>query len=130
MKTINGMKIRDARSSIRVEIKLDDVKKNGVKQPSRCAAAKALCRAPGISEARVHISKTYVRPKGEKHWVRYDTPAQLRTEIIAFDRGGRFHPGEFELRKPRATHGWQQGSSRNQTRRGPKETRTYVIAEV
>lgn len=48
------------------------------------------------SRARVHISTTYLKVRGK--WFRYGTPLNLRDEIISFDRGGQFYPGEFRLK--------------------------------
>jgi hypothetical protein len=46
--------------------------------------------------ARVHVARTYLKI-GNK-WLRCITPESLRSEIVAFDRGGKFEPGEFELK--------------------------------
>lgn len=133
---IHGFPIRDAKSDLEVEISTSDVRKAGVKDPSSCAMAQAICRDHEYREARVHLSVTYARKAGQKEWLRFMTPCHLRTEIIAFDRGGKFQPGIFVLRKPTKVSGKQQGSATNQTapkhmrRRGPKETRQYVIAGV
>jgi hypothetical protein len=49
-----------------------------------------------VKEARVHLSRIYLRTN-DTNWVRYQTPVELRQEIIAFDRGGVFEPREFKL---------------------------------
>lgn len=67
-----------------------------VKNAKACAAAVALCRQPDVEAARVHLSRVYIKHKREG-WVRYATPPALRNEIIAFDRGGAFAPGEYKL---------------------------------
>jgi hypothetical protein len=46
-------------------------------------------------ESRVHLGCTYLR-FGNK-WLRYATPPSLKAEIISFDRGGGFYPGDFRL---------------------------------
>ena len=69
-------------------------------------------RQLGASEARVHTGRTYVKINEE--WMRYNTPVSLQKEIVAFDRGGSFEPGEYELRPLPVTQikrlGQRQGS--------------------
>ena len=55
----------------------------------------ACIRELGATKALVHASRIYLQ-KGQK-WVRYFTPDALHHETIAFDRGGSFEPGKYEL---------------------------------
>jgi hypothetical protein len=57
--------------------------------------ARALCLANECDEAIVNLSRAYLR-NGRK-WTRYVVTAALRGEILAFDRGGAFAPGEYRL---------------------------------
>jgi hypothetical protein len=94
---INGIPVRDATKKVRIVIAKQDCKFGSSKEPGSCAAARACLRqVPECSEARVHISRTYLRV-GD-HWLRFQTPAALRGEIITFDRGGSFEAGEYDLR--------------------------------
>jgi hypothetical protein len=94
---IDGVKVRDADpdEALTLHITQRDVKSGSAKNAKACAAAKALCRQEGCEAARVHLSRTYVKRAGT--WVRYMTPPPLRSEIIAFDRGGQFSPGDYTL---------------------------------
>lgn len=134
MRTIDKMKVIDAKKSLLVTVKPTDVRKSGVQNPTGCAIAQALCRQEEVAEARVHISRTYIRWKGEKIWRRYFTPLNLRTEIVAFDKGADKAFAEaltYELKPLRIPpHGKQQGSTKNQTKRGPKERRTYIYTNI
>jgi hypothetical protein len=94
---IEGLPVKDAKTSVVLRITDGDVKKGRVKNPLECAAALACRRQLGASEAQVHVTRTYVRFNGG--WTRYITPAALRSEIVAFDRGGRFEPGDYILKK-------------------------------
>lgn len=94
---INGLPVKDGRSVITLTINANDVKRGTIKDPTECAAALACKRLLGSSEARVHVGRTYLR--FNNHWERYMTSKSLRTEIVAFDRGGKFHPGEYTLLK-------------------------------
>ena len=94
---INGLPVFDAKETIVLRINKTDVKDGRVKDPHKCAAALACMRQLHVTDARVHVGRTYVRRKG--HWDRYLTSPALRSEIVSFDRGGRFEPGEYTLLK-------------------------------
>lgn len=99
---INGKKVVDATKKIKINISKRDTIEGDNKNPSSCAAARAAKRdVPECINARVHIGRVYVEHKDK--WVRYFTPEALRTEIIAFDRGGSFQPGQYELKPPSKT---------------------------
>lgn len=94
---INGLPVKDGKALITLVVTANDVKRASIKDPTKCAAVRACKRALGASEARVHVGRTYLRYNG--HWERYLTSKPLRTEIVAFDRGGKFSPGEYSLLK-------------------------------
>lgn len=92
---IGGAKVIDGLKPLKIRITAEDVRKGAQKNATSCAAARALCRE-GFTEARVHAARTYVKqPDGT--WLRYVTRPALRSEIVAFDRGGNFEPGEYHL---------------------------------
>lgn len=93
---IGGGKVIDAPSRLPIRITKNDVRRGALKNASACAAAQAICRVGGFREARVHTSRTYVKKKNGD-WLRYLTPPALSKEIVAFDRGGSFEPGDYEL---------------------------------
>lgn len=95
MRMIDWKPVVDADKPVTLQITQADCKRGSKKDPSRCAAALALKRATGCDECRVHIACTYLR-FGDK-WLRYATPPSLKAEIISFDRGGGFYPGDFRL---------------------------------
>lgn len=94
---IAGKRVVDATKPVTIKITPRDIASGDNKNPSSCAAAKAAKHS--IEEcisARVHIGRVYIEQ--DKKWVRYNTPDSLKQEIIAFDRGGSFAPGEYTLR--------------------------------
>jgi hypothetical protein len=94
---IAGKRVVNATKPVTITITPKDVATGDNKNPSSCAAAKAAKHS--IEEcisARVHIGRVYIEQ--EKKWVRYNTPDSLKQEIIAFDRGGTFAPGQYVLR--------------------------------
>ena len=109
---INGLPVKDGRKTIELLVTSGDIKRSTVKDPTNCAAAVACRRDFGASEARVHIGRTYLRFNG--HWERYTTSPRLRAEIVAFDRGGKFQPGTYQLKK-------MQPSRKKDKHRGGKE---------
>lgn len=92
---IEGKPVKDANKQLQITIMPRDVKAGALKNATSCAAAQALVRSGVCQEARVHVNRTYLK-EGDK-WTRYQTPPALRSEIVAFDRGGTFEPGEYKL---------------------------------
>ena len=93
---INGKKVVDATHSVELVITPKHIKRGNTKDPGGCAAALACMEeVPGCSSARVHIGRTYIELADK--WVRYQTSRALRSEIVAFDRGGNFEPGKYNL---------------------------------
>jgi hypothetical protein len=92
---INGKPVVDASRKLTINITKADTIKGGNKDPGACAAARACIRTPKTLSARVHLGRVYIEQKDK--WLRFQTPGALRSEIIAFDRGGKFEPGEYKL---------------------------------
>lgn len=98
---IDGIPVKDALRSVTLEISRKDISGADRKNPESCVAA-AACHAHlgKVRDVRVHLSRIFILREKTEFWERYETPRALRAEIIAFDRGGRFEPGTFELRPP------------------------------
>ena len=107
----------DAAEDAHIVITPHDVKTSKQKDPGHCAAALA-GRREFHTEVRVHLSRTYVKDTKQRRWIRYITPEQISREIISFDRGAGFEPGEYELRAP---VGSMRLGAYKQT--GPKKTK-------
>lgn len=130
--TINGQKVFDARKSVTLEISTPDIRGSSKKDPAHCAAAQACMNHLSAEAARIHIGRCYLKMKGK--WFRFCTPHSLRTEIIAFDRGGRFNPGKHTLMPVPlaeiAARGGQTGSKTGQNKTGGKRRRYYVVTGI
>lgn len=131
---INGKKVVDAKSRATIKITQRDVTEGDNKNPSGCAAAIAAKRLDDCISARVHIGRVYIEQKDR--WVRYETPDSLRTEIISFDRGGIFDPGEYTLLPPipaevraRNRH-IHTGSETNRNNNNKKPRRMLHVAKI
>jgi hypothetical protein len=98
---IDGIPVVDATKKLKVTISPQNVKRGDNKNPNGCAAARAFCEMEGVVAAKVHITRTYLKYKDKKtkkeQWVRFQTPDAVRGEIIGFDRGGTFEPGEYQF---------------------------------
>lgn len=117
---INGKRVVDAKSPLRITITPKDAALGRNKDPAACAAARAILRGykeEGVKSARVHLGRVYV--EHDDKWIRYVTPEVLRTEIISFDRhkSTEFMPGDYTLRAISA-------ANRLGTRRGPQQSGT------
>lgn len=131
MRKINGRLVVNATKSVVLKITQADIAKGKLKSPAGCAAAVACKRQLHATEARVHVGRVYLRFNGK--WHRYLTSGPLRSEIVAFDRGGTFEAGEYVLRKmgPSRKTGKRQGAEKWRTGgRGKKRGKYHIITNV
>jgi hypothetical protein len=131
---IDDLPVLDAKKSVKLIVTEEDVKGGNPKKPNTCAVAKACMRQMHVKEVRVHLGRVYVR-SNNLNWQRFITSRAMRTEVIAFDRGGRFAPGEYILKKitPAAATGKQQGSDKKTKKRSKSKgiRRAYhVVTDV
>jgi hypothetical protein len=95
---INGLPVFDAKEPISFSVTKRDIDRGGIKEPDSCAIALACRREFRSRDVRIHLTYSYLLEKD--HWIRYRTPNCISREIIAFDRGGTFEPGEYTLLVP------------------------------
>lgn len=88
--------IIDAVTPFPFRIDDEDINKGNRKDFNNCAAVLACERVDGVEAAKIGKSISKLRIKGQ--WYRYKTPRNLLQEIIAYDRGGQFAPGMYELK--------------------------------
>lgn len=128
---IAGLPVVDAPKKLKIIITDKDVAKGNTKDPGSCAAAQACMRQTNCTEARVHLGRTYLKMAGK--WVRYHTPESLRGEIISFDRGAMFQPGEYTLSpmQPAKRTGKSQGTATNKNKKATKpRAKPHVVHGV
>lgn len=131
---IDGLPIMDAKKPVKLIINDNDINKADPKEPKDCAVARACRRGLHVKEVRVHLGRVYLR-QNEGNWVRYMTPRYLRSEIIAFDRGGKFVPGEYTLQAPGPSRRTKkaQGSKKSKSRPVKSKTKRrapHVVTDV
>ena len=94
IRAFEGSPVVDADAAMMLQITPNDVKGASKKNPATCAAARAGQRELG-KDVRVFLTRTYVKEKN--HWIRFKTPESVSREIISFDRGSAFDPGEYHF---------------------------------
>lgn len=115
IRMFEGLPVRDAEEPITLHVLPNDIKKSSKKDPTNCAAARAGQRELG-KDVRVFLTRTFVKQKD--HWTRYVTSARVAKEIVSFDRGAQFMPGEYNF--GRITESQKSGIKRS-TKGGPKK---------
>jgi hypothetical protein len=120
--TIEGLPVINAKKPLKLHVTPLDIKAARKHSPGNCAVAKACQREWKAKEVRVHLSRIYVR-HNEQNWTRYFTPYAMRSEIIAYDRGGEFLPSVYTVTPPSPSHRvvGQQGSDKVKSRPGTDE---------
>jgi hypothetical protein len=103
--------VQDATEDLTMEVTKADCASKAVKDHQACAMAVACKRKLHLDDVIISRSMAYlVRGKVA---TRYELPETVSREVIAFDRGGAFQPGEYELVKPEPYNAL--GSSRHET---------------
>jgi hypothetical protein len=130
IKDIDGLPVIDATAPIILKVQSRDIKGSNTKTPDQCAIARACRRQLHVKEARIHLSRMYLRTN-DTNWVRYIVPKSARSEIIAFDRGGNFEPSEFKFDKvtPSQIIG-QKRSKGKRINEKPKIRKPHVVTNV
>lgn len=103
-----------------MSIILKDVKEATVKTIATCALAKAICREWEADHALIGLSFSYVI-RGNTA-MRFRTPDSVQREIVSFDRGSGFLPGNYHLGP--VPKGNRLGEKR--TKSSPRKTKRYV----
>jgi hypothetical protein len=129
--TIGGLRVINARRPIIVTVKPRDISRGRTEQAASCAAAKAaMSSIPNCVEARIHRSRVYIKRRDRDVWERYQTGGALRDQLMIFDRGGRFQPGEYELLPPVKARARTRGTkNRNRKRTHVRRARKLHVAE-
>lgn len=126
---IDGKPIINAKKPIKIVINKNDISKADVKEPADCAVARACRRELHAKEVRVHLGRVYLRIN-DGNWTRYMTPKPLRAEIIAFDRGGVFEPGEYQLLAVEPSKQKRTSEKSPRKKKGKPRSKPHIITNV
>lgn len=131
MMTIDGLPVINADAGTTIKITKADIGRANRKEPDQSVIARCCRRQLHVKEVRVHLGRVYLRTN-ETSWVRYITPPALRSEIIAFDRGGAFEAGEYLLSSPPKSKqtNKQQGTNKRTPGAGKKKKAPHVVTNV
>lgn len=94
----NVQKVKDATRSIKIEVTRADARSRHIKGHKACAMAQACKRAFRLDGAVV--SRTIAYLIKNRVATRYDVPDTVAREVVAFDRGATFAPGQYQLSRP------------------------------
>ena len=123
---IDGLPVKDAKKSIRLEIMREDIVNARKKDSTCCAVAKACKRGLSVKAVKVHLTRLYLNTDG-KCFTRYIVSGAMRSEIIAFDRGGKFQPGMYNLAVPDKTKALGYNKVRNSKAKKDEKGKPKVI---
>jgi hypothetical protein len=123
---IGDLKISNSWRGVRFDVTRVDIEQGQPNDPCSCAAALALRRKFKAELVYVFRNVTYV-VKG-KEAVRFKTPTDLRLETIIFDRGGHFHPGQYDLYAAPLIIAQERKPQRSRARSGSSPKRRNVHA--
>lgn len=91
-------KVQDATNGLSIHVAASDNKNALVKSHKACAAAVACKREHHLDGVIISRAIAYT-VKGDVA-TRYVVPGSLSREVVSFDRGGGFEPGEYRLGRP------------------------------
>jgi len=94
-------RVKNASKDITIEVMKSDVQKGQTKNHKECVMANACKRALKLDGAVVSVGTVYLIKDDVA--TRYRVPQSLSREIVSFDRGGSFAPGQYDLRQPEPT---------------------------
>ncbi len=129
--SFEGLPVVDGHEDIDLVINKNDVENSRKKDPNNCAAAMA-GRRELKTDVRVYLTRTYVKDAKHERWVRFITPRSISTEIISFDRGASFEPGEYTLKAPIETQklGYSARRGGIKTGTGKKRKKNHITTNV
>lgn len=108
----HGLTRVDSRKPLKITVLPKDLKKSIKKDPQNCGFAQACKRENPKAEA-VFFFKSSAWVHEGKILKRYVMPGSMQKEIVAFDRGAKFDPGEYQLSAPSPSNTLEANRKRN-----------------
>lgn len=120
----NVKSVEDATKPIHVEVTPRDVSTSKRKAHAECAMAVACKRSMNLDGVIIATSRAYLI-KGDEA-TRYNVPETVAREVVSFDRGASFEPGEYDLIPPSETDklGHQSGGHSSSVNKGSQRKLT------
>jgi len=118
--------VKDAYKRLTIEVTKRDEANSHRKKHSECAMAVACKRAMKLDGVIVSATTAYLIK--DTVATRYQLSMAAQKEVVAFDRGGGFCPGEYQLVKPQQNLGRQEGG-KDKRARGTKPKKRHHFTE-
>jgi hypothetical protein len=116
----NVTSVVDATRSTKIEVTKKDASSRAVKNHKECAMAVACKRAFHVDGVVISRSVAYLVKGNQAR--RFVLPNSVIHEVISFDRGGGFAPGNYALSPPSICN--KLGFTRDKTRLNPERDHT------
>lgn len=116
----------DAERNARIEVTSKDEATSRKKSHKGCAMAVACKRKFHLDGVIISVNRAYL-VKGDRAR-RFQLPPSVSREVVSFDRGGGFEPGDYELSK--VGEGTKLGVSRNIKSNGSKHSHVGATAKM
>lgn len=87
---LEGLKVKDAKRSIKISPCELDLKTAKRGNPKCCVAAQALKRDNRIEKVHVYRSRTFIKFKKDNFYTRFSTPSRLAANTVTFDKARVF----------------------------------------
>lgn len=124
----NVESVEDAKQDVTIKVTARDIAWAAKKNHNHCALARACEQHIGVDAAIVSRATAYLIC-GSKA-TRYHMSGAAAREVVAFDRGAGFTPGEYILKAPTPTMrmGARPGRPRGNVGKVPRKRRQYTFA--
>ena len=121
--------VKDAKKRLVVEVTARDRSAAKKLRHKECALALACRRQFHLDGVLIARSRAYLVREGTA--TRYELPMAIQKEVVSFDRGGGFDPGQYELLKPARLLGPGGGGRKRKSRsRTAKPRRRHLVGKV
>ncbi len=118
-------RVMDAKAHMNIEVTKHDDSVATKKAHKGCAMAVACKRKLNLDGVIISVKTAYMI-KGKKA-IRFIVPEHVSREVVSFDRGGHFEPGEYSLNKPTSTHRLGEGGHYSGKHSGKSGTHTKTF---
>lgn len=91
-----GLRLIESTKPLILVVNAKDIKLASTKQADECAFARA-CKRRNTQVERAYFFRSTAYIQTKKTLTKYKIPTSMQKEIVAFDRGGKFAPGNYKL---------------------------------
>jgi hypothetical protein len=96
-RTYRGKRVEDATTNFRFNVLMDDCRRGKADDPQACAGARAIKRSYPAEVLAVHVHRQVTMVELKNKVIRFRTPHGLRDQLLRFDAGKKFDPGNYHI---------------------------------